>query len=290
MKVSSTFRAFFVPLVLCIAVSCNKANTDTAPAVAIADSHVEVSSRSAMISVSLDIKDGGTVLYCGVLVSGKGSPQTDPEAVTKQVKMSKKSIYEFNVTDLQPTGKYYFQPFVQMYDLTYVYGEEKTFTTLAARNLDGHEFVDLGLKSDTKWAVFNMTLPDGTDLLPGNDLSSEVRKQWGNSWHMPSKADWEELMDNCFWSWDVQGGMQGMLVRGVNGNTLFLPASGYMAQGKIMQYNDYGTYWTSDDAESNPGCLWCLFFGMDFVYWNPFYQVCQAGVRPVTKATIYDYD
>lgn len=288
MRASNIFLVLTLPLVLMASVSCSK--TGGTPAVSIIGSYVEAASRSASISIEINVPEGIKALNCGVYVSEKEAPASDSDAVVRQVKVSKESRYQFNVTDLQPTKGYHYQPFVQLYDLTFVYGETKAFTTLAAKNLDGHEYVNLGLKSNIKWAAFNMESSDGTGLLPWSGLPDAIKQNWSESWQLPSQSDWEELMNDCFWSWDVQNGMQGMLVRGPNGNTLFLPAAGYMAQGKISSFNDYGAYWTCDAAPANPGCSWSLFFGMDFVYWNPFYQVCSASVRPVTKVTIYDYD
>lgn len=282
-----TVDTFLLLSLVFVFAACSK--KDAAVEASIAATYVEASSRSASISVEINVPEGTRALNCGVRVAGIAFSIADPDAVVKQVKVSKESRYQFNVTDLQPSCEYQYQPFIQLYDLSFVNGETVKFTTSAARNLDGHEFVNLALKSNTKWAAFNMESSDGTGLLPWAGLSDVVKQSWGDSWQLPSKADWEELME-CFWSWDIQGGMQGMLVRGTNGNTLFLPACGYMAQGKLSSYNDYGAYWTSDAADANPGCSWSLFFGMDFVYWNPFYQVCSASVRPVTKVTIYDYD
>lgn len=284
-----TNKAFILLSVLALVLSCTKPEQPEDGKVEFPETYVEVNSRSADISVLVKIPSGTDAMFCGVAVSTLRNPESDPEAITRQTKISTGDKYTFNVTGIEPETEHCYQPFAILADESVIYGETGSFTTLAAKMLEGHEFVNLGMSSDTKWAVFNMELDGQSNHIAWDSLLEKVSEEWGSDWRLPSREDWEELMEECFWSWDIQKGMQGMLVKGPNGNTIFLPADGYMAQGNLMSFNDYGAYWTSDMAPSNPGCSWCLFFGMDFVYWNPLYQICQASVRPVSNTTIYDY-
>lgn len=278
-----------VTLSVLAVIACKKSGTPASKC-EFTDSYVETSSRSAQISFSVEIPEASNVLNVGLLVSRNENPSKDTEAVSKMVKKHSDPVYIFDVTDLEPMTRYQFQPFVLGWDDVVQYGEVSSFTTLEAKMLNGHEFVNLGLKSGTKWATFNMYIGREVGRFAWENPDKFVREQWGDRWRMPTKTDWEELMDNCFWSWDVQGGRQGMLVRGTNGNTIFLPADGYMAQNHLMQENEYGAYWTADTVDSTPGCSWSLFFGMDFVYWYTFPQSYCASIRPVNNSTFYDYD
>lgn len=262
------------------------------PECSFGNSYIETSSRSAVMSFDIDVPEGVEVFQVGVVYSTKDKPSDDPDAMSKVVRLSSSKEYSFDLTGLSPLTQYWIQPFAVHYDESVTYGDVETFTTLASKSLNGHEFVNLGLPSGTKWASFNACADGKSGHLIWSDASAFVKSEWGESWRLPTKADWEELMDpaNCFWSWDIQNGVQGMLVKGPNVNTIFIPADGYYAKGYVLQQNEYGAYWTADAVESTPGSSWCLFFGVDFVYWNPFAQVCGGSVRPVNNATVYDYD
>lgn len=252
------------------------------------ETYFEISSRAVTISLRVMIPEELKVRYVGVAVSASGHPSDDPDALSRREKRTTETKYVFNVYGLEPETSYWFSPYVTYSDGTVVYDDAVHFTTLAAKMLDGHEFVNLGLASGTKWAAFNASLDDGSSHFSVAN-PTEAMASWQGTWRLPTRQDWEELMADCFWSWDIQNGMQGMLVAGPNGNTIFLPADGYKAQGQLMAYNDYGAYWASEEASASPGSYWSLFFGMDFVYWNPLHQSCGASLRPVSNAAIYDY-
>ena len=62
-----------------------------------------------------------------------------------------------------------------------------------------------------------------TILLPEDDAATA---NWGNGWRMPTKEEWQELLDNTTVTWTQQNGVNGRLFTGSNGNSLFLPAAG----------------------------------------------------------------
>lgn len=284
-------RSLAILLPILAFAACKEPIVDPDPVCSFDEIYVEVAPRSADISFRTIVPEGVGVLQVGIALSTTDRPSEDSSALTKAAKLSHSGVNQFVMSGLEPLTTYWFQPYAIHYDETVTYGDAQSFSTLAAKSLEGHEFVNLGLKSGTKWSTFNAE-DSGSSLIPWADAESYVKSVWGDSWRLPSKADWEELMDpaNCFWSWDIQNGMQGMLVKGSNGNSIFLPAAGYAAQGHVLQYNEYGAYWTSDEVESTPGSAWCLFFGVDFVYWNPMNFVVGCSVRPVNNASIYDYD
>ena len=81
----------------------------------------------------------------------------------------------------------------------------------------------------------------------GNDIACTIydvaRVRMGMPWHMPSRKQVEELINNCSreWKWDWDTGVGGIYVTGSNGGKIFLhytdPASGGNAAA--------GAYWTS---------------------------------------------
>lgn len=64
-----------------------------------------------------------------------------------------------------------------------------------------------------------------TELDPEDDAAYVL---WGESWRMPTVEQMRELVENCVWGWSTMNGVEGHLVTGPNGYTLFFPAAGYI--------------------------------------------------------------
>lgn len=64
----------------------------------------------------------------------------------------------------------------------------------------------------------------------GSDISGTqydvVHVKWGGSWRMPTLVEVEELCEKCTWEWITYNGVNGQLVTGPNGNSVFFPAAG----------------------------------------------------------------
>lgn len=89
---------------------------------------------------------------------------------------------------------------------------------------------------------------DNKTTLDSADDAAHVN--WGASWRMPTKKEYEELRNNCTWVWTWRSGTHGLLFTSkINYNTLFLPAAGYCSGSIPTQYDSRGFYWTSDLAE-----------------------------------------
>ena len=63
-----------------------------------------------------------------------------------------------------------------------------------------------------------------TTLLPEDDAATA---NWGSGWCMPTRAQWEELLENTTIKETKQNGVSGKLFTAKNGHTLFLPLSGF---------------------------------------------------------------
>lgn len=75
-----------------------------------------------------------------------------------------------------------------------------------------------------------------------DDIAS---KSLGKGWFIPSKADMQELLNNCTWKWTSINGMYGWKVIGTNGNSIFLPAAGAASSYNIAKVGELGRYWLS---------------------------------------------
>ena len=144
------------------------------------------------------------------------------------------------------------------------------------------EYVDLGLTSGNLWATCNIgaSTPEeygtyyawGADKFisstdyaqypgfypansvgyyksySGNTSYDTATKVLGGKWITPDQDDWIELINNSDVEWTTQNGVNGMLVTGPNGKSIFLPAAGYYSPAApgYKQIGEYGRYWSSE--------------------------------------------
>jgi hypothetical protein len=105
----------------------------------------------------------------------------------------------------------------------------------------------------TKYHVVNNAF-DYTTLQATDDAAAA---NWGGSWRMPTKTEWQELLDNCSYTWQTnyQGsGMNGLLltstVAGYENKSIFLPADGYFNDNNNVGSTISIYYWSSSvDSE-----------------------------------------
>ena len=195
--------------------------------------------------------------------------------------------------------------------------------------VDGHEAVDLGLS--VKWATCNVgaSLPedyggyfawgetkeksdysidtykwydsekydltkynddkDGKTVLDPSDDVATVK--WGKKWRMPTKEEFEELVDECVWEKTTLNGVNGRLVTGPNGNSIFLPATGCRRETDIKYRGGYAQYWSATFS------FWELAYELTYdngakdgyYLWD---DECYYGnpVRPVTDESLFNIE
>ena len=88
---------------------------------------------------------------------------------------------------------------------------------------------------------------DGRTKLDPEDDVATVNK--GNLWRIPTISEIYELCNKCTWIWTIQNGVNGYKVEGKNGNSIFLPAAGYM-DGSTLEGADVGGYYWSKNFHS----------------------------------------
>lgn len=94
------------------------------------------------------------------------------------------------------------------------------------RNLPGWSV----LESNYKLTKYNTQSYLGTvDNKTALDIEDDVAHvKLGGGWRMPTIGDWDELRNNCSWTWTTRGGVKGYLVTSyITLNSIFLPAAGY---------------------------------------------------------------
>ena len=85
---------------------------------------------------------------------------------------------------------------------------------------------------------------------------------WGDDWRMPTKDEFEELINNCVWEWQKIGGVQGYLITscvpGYTNRSIFLPSDGG-CWGINKGALEDGFYWSSEVSDC-PTKVWNLNF------------------------------
>ena len=61
---------------------------------------------------------------------------------------------------------------------------------------------------------------------------------------MPTRDQLRELGEKCTWTWTTRNGVNGQLVTGPNGNTIFLPAAGDRGIELLYEVGSSGYYWS----------------------------------------------
>ena len=109
-----------------------------------------------------------------------------------------------------------------------------------------------------------------------------ARAQWGGNWRLPTKAEYQELVDRCTWTWTTYKGVDGYRVTGPNGNSIFLPGAGSRRGTEINYRGSYGSYWSGTLSESYSGCAYDLYFSSSDHYVYSYYREGGLTVRPVS--------
>ena len=126
---------------------------------------------------------------------------------------------------------------------------------------------------------YNGFTDDLTTLLPEDDAATA---NWGSGWRMPTKAEWQELLDNTTVTWTTQNGVSGRLFTAANGNSLFLPAAGYRYNSSLCYAGSLGLYWSSSLYTGDPYSAWESDFnsaGCGMYYFGRYFGVSVRAVR-----------
>lgn len=104
----------------------------------------------------------------------------------------------------------------------------------------------------------------------------------GNDWRMPTKAELEELISKCEWKFVTYRRIRGWKVTGPNGNSIFLPATGYMLYDWNENISIDGFYWSSNMTDNNRE-VYTLFTTMhDYKMFNSHMNRYEGRtIRPV---------
>lgn len=97
---------------------------------------------------------------------------------------------------------------------------------------------------------------DGLTTLQPDDDAATVN--YGG--RTPTIDEWGELISNTTGQCVMQNGVNGVLLMGSNGSSLFLPAAGYRLDSSLVREGLYGHYWSSSIYGFYPVCACCFDF------------------------------
>ena len=109
--------------------------------------------------------------------------------------------------------------------------------------------------------TFKTFQPDVIRTIMGNPDADAATAAWGEHWAMPSKAQIDELLRECQWTWTSLKGQRGFVVKGPNGRSIFLPAGGcYFENSSLSQFGKTCFYWCGelDDSGFFDSRAFCL--------------------------------
>lgn len=160
------------------------------------------------------------------------------------------------------------------YGAYYAWGETQEKKTYYDENY--FDYIDGSYTGYNKYAIDKKMVLDSQD-----DAAHVV---WGGKWRMPTKEEQDELVKNCTWTWVKQNGVQGCLMTSkINGNSIFLPATGVHLGNKYYDYEQEGGYWTKSLVRDNSQAAYMLEFGDRYCGWNYGGRICGRSIRAVCR-------
>lgn len=232
---------------------------------------------------------------------------------------SSNGTYSVSISNLQANTTYYYCAYV-IIDGEEKLGEVLSFTTeqeVVEPEPSSPEAIDLGLS--VKWASFNVganspedygdyfawgettTKSDyssSTSITYGLSISElesrgiidaagnltaaydAATANWGGNWRMPTLDEMKELVNECEWKRTYVNGVNGRLVTGPNGNSIFLPTAGYRLNELLSWTSYFGLYWSATPYSSSLSAC-NLDFRDDNYGWDDNTRSYGHVVRPV---------
>lgn len=230
--------------------------------------------------------------------------------------------YSIKLSGLVPNTTYYYRVFAFVHEVEF-FGEVKSFTTRAVPdgavdlgltaiwatcNLGANNPEDYGnyyswgdtatkdyyYHTTDKWyngdPYFNSPSfskyyysDNKTTLDPEDDAAHILLR---DKWRTPSKADFEELRENCSFTWSSINGVSGCLITSqINGNSIFLPAAGCRIKDVQSGNGPIGWYWSSNIGENingiNYNTAYCIHLENNYTVIECAYRYWGYPIRPV---------
>jgi len=148
-----------------------------------------------------------------------------------------------------------------------------------------YKWYDVNNNKLTKYCTnSNYGIVDNKIVLEAADDAATVNL--GDKWRMPTMEELDELRTKCTWTWTTQNGASGRRVTGPNGNSIFLPVTGYYRITSLVEPT-IGVYWSSSLDYGNAEQIWVyalLFNSSDSGTWYVCSRNTGCPIRPIYSA------
>ena len=256
--------------------------------------------KEGTATISVTTEDGGKTASCEVTVKAESVPKPDKKLGPKMIihKLDGEAVV-FYVSEVDSVE------FVD--DVAVEYVDLGLSVMWATCNIGAESESEIGERfawgeietkdsftwSSYKWYNSNTFTKyndaDGLTVLePCDDVASA---RLGENWRMPTKAEMQELINNCTWTEKTLDGTQGYEVTGPNGNIIFMPCSGQKEQSGNVTWEDHVYLWSSECREED--------YAIRLAYGDTFQSVsssntkkdglCVRAVYEVKKESRHEY-
>ena len=161
----------------------------------------------------------------------------------------------------------------------YAWGETESKTSFTK---DNYAYTIPGGEGENTY----LWLGDESGVISGTEYDA-VKVAWGGDWVMPSYYDLDELYELCKWEATTKSGVAGYKVTGPNGNSIFLPLTGYYNGSELQYAGQYARYWAGTGRTLSKKNEWGISYNLNI---NPENNVLLgtqrhwgAVIRPVKK-------
>lgn len=298
---------------LLLLVSC-RSEVDTSGRI-VTDAAEEVTETSAVLYGYADLPEDGAGVKFGIVYSKDKNPTADNGRAVTSAAREADGRFSCKATGMWMMTTYYYRAFIKE-NGRYRYGKTLSLTTkdfpAAAQ-----EAVDLGLS--VKWGSCNLgaatpyetgdyfawgettpktdysfntykwaqaekftkyNLTDGKLALDRSDDAVQVSMDGG--WRMPTYHEFRELL-GCPRVKTGRGNVEGFLITGPSGKSIFLPAGGVRVGTALDLEGGRGCYWTSVLQSPNSYYSWTGFMQSNLMVMSALSRTHGHSIRPVME-------
>ena len=123
---------------------------------------------------------------------------------------------------------------------------------------------------------------DGLTVLEPCD--DAVTANWGAEWRMPTREEYDELYQETTFIWTKVNGVYGRLLTGSNGNSIFMPATGFRLGSQVIGPG-LGIYWSSSLQTVTLVSAWSLHFDWENCHVCATYERSRGQVVRGVRAS-----
>lgn len=166
------------------------------------------------------------------------------------------------------------------YGLYFAWGETEGYSGIT----DTKQFSWSDYKLSIDGSSSNFSKYNSTDSKVTLDLVDDAAYQSDNTCKMPTLNEFNELIANTTSTWEILNGVNGRRFKSkTNGNSIFIPATGYAINGSLNSVGSNGYVWSSSRNSGNSGDVRYLYFSSSsadvYVSSRPY----GRPVRPVKQ-------